>query len=364
MEAIMREYHHVFKEHGTEGIGRPKDSSGTRGLKEATKNFLNHTRGLNCSTENILITRGAQMAIYLAAYLTLKPGDKVIVSAPNYLAADAVFTTFGAELLRVPVDAEGLIIEQMEPLLKTQGVKLLYITPHHHHPTTVTLSASRRAHLLQLINEYRLPVIEDDYDYDFHYGSNPILPLASSNHHGNVIYIGSYTKLLAPSFRVGYMVASPNFVREATKLKWLIDFGGDPLMEEVITRLIVTGEIDRHIKRLNKIYAKRCDWMCTLLQSRLSHALSFTKPRGGMALWVTFNDRYPLAEIVPKLALSGLIFRSRLFPDFEHQQGNSIRIGFASLDEEEITRAVHLLETHLNQYDNENHIKSEKRRLS
>jgi GntR family transcriptional regulator/MocR family aminotransferase len=346
LEAILREYYHVFKEPEILS-GGTRDFTGSLSLKEATRDFLNDTRGLNIAADHILITRGAQMAIFLAASLLIKPGDKVIVSSPNYLVADALFSNLGAGLLRVPVDEAGMDIGRVEQLLASHQVKLLYITPHHHHPTTVTLSASRRAHLLRLINKYNLPVIEDDYDYDFQYESNPILPLASSNHHGNVIYVGSFTKVLAPSFRVGYMVAPLNFIGEAAKLKSLIDFSGDPLMEEVISRLIVNGEIGRHIKKLNKVYAKRCDQLCTLLRARLSHALSFIKPTGGMAVWVRFSDSFPLEEIIPKLGASGLIFRSSLYPDFEHRKGNAIRIGFASLNEQEITKAITLLEASL-----------------
>jgi GntR family transcriptional regulator/MocR family aminotransferase len=340
LELMMREYRKQLQSVHLKRLMALRDFGGTPHLKEATATFLNNSRGLNIGTDHILMTRGGQMAIYVAASLILKPGDKVLVSDPGYFIADAVFTQMGAQLVRIPVDADGMDVDAIAHALKKTKIRMMYIIPHHHHPTTVTMSSARRIRLLQLIRQYQLPVIEDDYDYDFHYRNSPVLPLASADHDGNVIYIGSFTKLLAPSFRIGYMIAPANFIEQAINLKRLIDLRGDTLMEESLATLIANGDLGRHIKRSNKIYSQRCDLVCDLLSRQLSHALSFQKPQGGMAVWLKFKEGYPLPAIISKAAAAGLSLLGAAY----HGDHNGIRFGFASLKEKEIQQAADILE--------------------
>jgi DNA-binding transcriptional MocR family regulator len=339
----MREYRKQLQGVHLKRLMAVRDFGGTPNLKEATCSFLNDSRGLNISPDHILITRGGQMAIYIAASLILKPGDKVLVSDPSYFIADAVFTQMGAKLIRIPVDGEGMDVDAIEHTLKKTKVRMLYIIPHHHHPTTVTMSSARRVRLLQLIKQYQLPVIEDDYDYDFHYHNSPVLPLASADHGGNVIYIGSFTKLLAPSFRVGYMIAPANFITQAINLKRLIDLRGDTLMEESLANLINNGDLNRHIKRSNKIYSQRCDLICDMFNQQLGHAVNFKKPQGGMAIWLKFNEDYPLATVIAKAESAGLLLLGAAYYSGENEKINGLRFGFASLKEKEIQQVVDIL---------------------
>lgn len=341
---FLKQYRLLLKDGNHKQLSRQKDQGGTIPLKTATSNFLNQTRGLNISNEQLMITRGAQMAIYIAAALLIKPGDHVIVTEPNYFMADDIFRKMGAVLHRVPVDQDGMDIAFLEVLLQTGTFKLLYIIPHHHHPTTVTMSTSRRIQLLGLVREYRLWVIEDDYDYDFHYRNSPILPLASAGHEGRIIYIGSYTKLLGPSFRIGYLVAGKQFVEQAIAYRKLMDIRGDFMMEAALAALIDNGELSRHIKRSKKIYAARLETTANKLRTQLGHALSFDEPQGGMALWLRFRENYPLGKILSKAAAQQLHLLGSAYFKGHNTDYNSIRFGFASLTDTELERAIHILE--------------------
>ncbi len=343
MDYIIKEYRRQLNGNNMKKSAVAANAGGSPLFKSATCKFLNETRGLSISDDNILITRGAQMAIYLAASLLIKPGDLVMVSDPSYFIANAVFTSLGAKLVKIPVDEYGMDVDQIENVLKTKKIKLLYVIPHHHHPTTVTMSTARRVRLVQLIRQYGLPVIEDDYDYDFHYQNSPVLPLASANHDGNVIYIGSFTKLLAPSFRVGYLIATPDFVEHATNLRLLMDLRGDNMMEDALAVFINKGDLARHIKKSVKIYNQRCELACKLLSEQLSHAADFTKPQGGMAIWLRFKENYPLDIILSKAAAKGLILAGSAHPLSETCKLNAIRFGFASLKEEQIYQVVNIL---------------------
>jgi len=321
-----------------------RDEGGLGILKESAATFLNQTRGLNITQNDIVLTRGAQMAIYITAMVMLNPGDLVVVSEPNYLFASEIVACTGASILTVPVDEHGLDVDQLEELLLVRTIKLLYIVPHHHHPTTVTMSADRRRKLLKLIEQYSFFVIEDDYDYDFHYQNSPILPLASAAHNGKIIYIGSFTKLLAPSVRVGYLIAAPYIVKKAIHLRRLIDLRGDTFVEYMLAQMINNGELTRHIVRSNRLYAQRCDHFCDLLTDRLSHAMDYTKPQGGMAVWLRFKQRYPVNKVIADAAQHGLFLTGMSYQREGDRNDNGLRFGFASLNENDMERAIAILE--------------------
>ena len=318
------------------------DPSGSINLRLAIAKFLRETRGLNLTENNILITRGGQMAFYLAARLLLKPGSTVIVGEPNYLNANLLFQQCGAKLVHVPVDGNGIDVNKIEKLCKKKRPDLLYIIPHHHHPTTVTLSTQRRLHLLELIHQYNIPVIEDDYDYDFHYNSSPILPLASADHNGNVIYIGSLTKLFASSFKLGYMIAPTEFIAKATGLRRLIDIRGDSLMEEAFAALFRNGHMQRHIKKSVKLYHERRDFFFDLLENELGDNISISKPAGGMAFWARFNKKLSLPQIAQRASAMGLYMSDGSFYNVNHNY-NALRMGFASLTEYEMKEIAAVL---------------------
>lgn len=316
---------------------------GSSKFKSSLCSFLNQTRGIDMGSENLFTTRGAQMAIYIAASLIIKPGDKVVVSEPSYFIAEALFRKLGAELIRVPMDANGMRTEELESILKKNVIKMLYIIPHHHHPTTVTMSLERRNHLMLLIEAYSFAVIEDDYDYDFQFKYDPYLPLASGNHHGNIIYIGSLTKVLGVPFRLGYMIGTVDFLQAAARMRTLIDLRGDFIMEETISGMIASGDLARHIQKTNKIYSQRCDFLSDQVRGELDGMVDFTKPTGGMALWLKFRPQYDLSRIINKVNLKGLSIKGSTYCIGKDAHFNAFRFGFASLNEQELEEAVSII---------------------
>ena len=309
-------------------------AQGSLKLREVLADYLSETRGLNIEKEHILITHGAQMSIYLAAQLLLTQGDIVVVGRPNYGKATQVFEQTGARVVEVGVDDNGIIVEEVQAICEQQPIKAIYVIPHHHYPTTVTLSIDRRIALLKLSQQYRFAIIEDDYDYDYHYASSPYLPLASSQHNGTTLYIGSFSKLLDPSIRIGFMVAPFNFIEQGVALRKLIDVGVDGYMQNALAELIKQGELKRHIKKAKKCYFARRDYLDQLLQEHLSVHITYTLPSGGMAIWVVLNPSHQLANISkhPQVAIKQSVVEL-----------NAFRFGFASMNEGELEQAVLLL---------------------
>lgn len=305
-------------------------------LRKTLVKYLNDTRGLAITTDNIMITRGSQMGIFLASQLLFHNQEYIIIGETNYSSSDTTFEFSGAKLLRVKVDAAGLNTQEIQRLCKKYPVKALYTTSHHHHPTTVTLSAERRMKLLNLSKTYNFAIIEDDYDYDFHYNHAPILPLASHDVTNNVIYVGSICKTVAPVYRVGYLIASKEFVDECAKLRRFVDRQGDALLELTFSEFIKEGSLDRHIRKALKAYKARRDLFCNLMKRELGKYFSFEIPKGGMAVWVTLDKRYSWKEVARIAKTQKLIILEWQRYDMAGIGHNSIRLGFATYNETEI----------------------------
>ncbi|MBQ4819179.1 PLP-dependent aminotransferase family protein [Aquimarina sp. MMG016] len=344
IDEIARTYRNITKKAHHKKLLTYDSIYGNLELRKALVIYLNQTRGLHINEDNILITRGSQMGIYLVSQLLLNPKKRIIVGNTNYMTADNTFEEAEGIIEQVPVDPQGLDTMAIEKLCKTKDITAVYVTSHHHHPTTVTLSAERRMHLLGLAQQYKFAIVEDDYDYDFHYNNAPILPLASNDTNGNVIYIGGFTKIIAPAMRIGYLIAPKDFVDEAARLRRIIDRQGDTILEQTLANMITAGDIQRHCNKVLKIYKSRRDLFCKLLKERLGDCFDFEIPKGGMAVWVQLHKQYNWDDVISEAHKHNLMLNPewRRY-DNDNSNHNGIRIGFAALNEDEIYRFIDLM---------------------
>jgi GntR family transcriptional regulator/MocR family aminotransferase len=343
VDVLMREYRSLSRRFHGRNFLKYGSAMGSAHLRNSICNYLSNSRGLVVAAENILITKGSQMGIYLAAQLLVSPNDNIAVGISNYGSADDTFKHFGANLLRIPVDDNGMDTDHLEELLQHEKIRAVYIVPHHHFPTTVTMSMERRLKLLNLAKEYRFAIIEDDYDFDFHYDNKPYLPLASIDHHHNVIYIGSISKTFAPALRIGFMTGPQAFVEAASSLRQLIDKQGDTLLEEAFAVLFDDGEMERHFRKSLKIYKQRRNLFCDMLKSDFNDVIQFKTPEGGLGVWTTFDKRIDLIKMSENAAKKGLYIGNGNFYKNEVFFTNALRMGFASVNENEMAEALGIL---------------------
>jgi GntR family transcriptional regulator/MocR family aminotransferase len=343
VDQLMREYRSLSRKFYGRNFLKYGNSKGSEHLRISLCNYLSNTRGLVVAPENILITKGSQMGIYLAAQLLVNPSDIIAVGVSNYGYSDDTFKHAGGNLLRIPIDHNGMDVDYLENILQQKTIKAVYVIPHHHFPTTVTLSMERRLKLLKLAATHRFAVIEDDYDFDFHYDNKPYLPLASIDHNHNVIYIGSITKTFAPALRIGFMIGSRAFIDAAASLRELIDKQGDTLLEEAFSVMFDNGEMERHFRKTLKIYKQRRNLFCDILKSDFNNEITFQAPEGGLAVWANFNEKIDLAKMSDKASKKGLYIGDGSFYKSESFSDNALRMGFASLRENEITEALAIL---------------------
>ena len=191
--------------------------------------------------------------------------------------------------------------------------------------------------------KYKFAILEDDYDYDFHYTSNPVLPMASLDQHGNVIYVGTLSKTLAPAFRTGFLVGPENFIQAAAYRRRWIDRQGDALLEIAIAELYRNGTMTSHIRKVVKTYHERRDHFCALLKEKLGDHISFKIPDGGMSVWTTFHNS-DIKQVSEKAAKKGLTMSDGKLYNLTKNY-NATRLGFASLNPKEQEKAIDILRT-------------------
>jgi GntR family transcriptional regulator / MocR family aminotransferase len=320
------------------------DVEGTSYVRKAISEYLNSSRGLQTTENNILITRGTQMAMFMLGHVLFSKDDLMITSELGFRYAELTFAHAGAKFIRVPVDEEGIDVDAVEQVCRRKKIRALYVTSHHHYPTTVTLSAARRMKLLHLAEQYGFIIIEDDYDYEFHYESSPILPLASADHHGMVVYIGSFSKTITPGIRMGYIAAPSGLITELAKLRMLVDAQGDAVMEQVIAELLNEGEIRRHMKKSLKIYRERRDFISTVLKEEFNDVIGFNLPQGGLAVWARYNKSISVPELSARLMKKEIVLSPGLLHDISSgRKLNSTRMGFGWMNLREAEKALTVL---------------------
>lgn len=316
------------------------DPMGSLDLRRSIAEMLTTHRGVMVESENICITRGSQMAIFLASRILLTPGDVVLVEGLSYGPARDAFRAAGADVIGVSLDRDGLDVDEVEQLCrKSDKIRAVYVTPHHQFPTAVSLRADRRLRLLDLAGRFRFAIIEDDYDHEFHYESQPLLPMASYSPN-RTIYIGSTSKLLVPGLRIGYVAAPRKVVQSIANEAAIVDRQGNALTELAVAELIKSGELRRHARKALQIYLKRRIAFAELLQQKFDDLVDFSIPDGGLAFWVTFRDPTVLDAIENNAAAHGIRFLpSKSFAAAPYQ-GRGLRLGFGSLEQKEAQEAI------------------------
>jgi GntR family transcriptional regulator/MocR family aminotransferase len=296
--------HQEFKTYLNEAIRR----SGTKLLGydaaeghgpfiDELKTYLRRMRAL--SGREIVVTHGSQEAIFLISQLLLAQGDSAVVEELGYPPAFAALRASGATLIPARVDAEGINPDHLETILQKKRIKLIYLTPLHQYPTTVSLSISRRLRVYELACRYQVPILEDDYDHEYHYRCQPLAPMASDDPAGLILYVSTFSKVFSPSARLGFMAIPPSLVSRISNLKRLVSRQNDLLMQDAVARWMRSGGFEQHLRRTRRIYEDRRNCIVSYLERARADGseLTWKVPDGGMAVWVkTKRDTAKIAE--------------------------------------------------------------------
>jgi len=325
--------------HHLRGLASEMDPRGYGPLREAIARSLT-ARGIACGADGVVVVSGAQQAIDLVARLLVDPGDTVAMEQPGYFGASLAFAACEAHVVPVPVDAEGLRTEDLARLLRARRVKLLYTTPAVQAPTGVSLSHARRQQLLELADDYQLPLLEDDYDSELRWGGPVIPALKTADAAGRVIYVGTFSKALFAGIRVGYVVAEPALLARLALARWAADFGGDSVTQAALATLINDGGLERHIRRLRKLAAARRTALLAALAAHMPEGTRVTPPAGGSMVWVTLPEGTDGERVLASARAAGIYYTPGDLFASDGSAAASLCLSFSRQTPEEIEQGV------------------------
>jgi GntR family transcriptional regulator/MocR family aminotransferase len=322
------------------GYGDPR---GRIELRQAISTMLNVDRGLTTTADNICMTRGSQMAIFVVARVLAGRGDTVVTETLSYPPARESFISAGADVVAVGLDDHGMRVDELETICRKKRVAAVYVTPHHQFPTTVLMKVERRIRLLSLAAQFGFALVEDDYDHEYHFSHQPMLPLASADPTGRVAYIGSMSKILSPHIRLGYIAGPKALIDRVASEITMIDRQGDPVTELAVAQLIQAGDVHSHTRKVMKIYVERRDAFAKLLTKHFNSDIEFSLPDGGLAFWLRFARTVDVDAMTRAARRIGI----DLLPGSHFSNSGvaiqAARLGFARMTTDEIQVATRKL---------------------
>ena len=314
------------------------EAAGYLGLREAVAAHFAASRGVNCETEQIFITNGAQQALDLIGRVLLDAGEKVWIEDPCYQEALGVFRAVGAEVIPVAVDAEGFNLAQAEK--RCDGAKLVYITPSHQYPTGATMSLARRLNLLEWARKNNSWIIEDDYNSEFRYAGRPLASLQNLDNFGRVIYVGTFSKTIFPALRLGCLIVPKNLIEIFTAARSLSDWHSPIFEQAILADFIAEGDFARHLRRMRMLYEKRQNVLVEEAEKNLRGLLKVSKSQSGMHLigWLTegFDER----KVAEKASENGLNVTPLSSYCIKNILPPGIILGYTGFDEKQISQGI------------------------
>jgi 2-aminoadipate transaminase len=330
-------------------------TEGYEPLRELIARHINRY-GIQARPENVLITSGSQQALDLIGKLLINPGDKVLVEAPTYLGALQAFSVYGAEYVAVPSDADGLQTHMLEAPLRS-GPKFMYVLPNFQNPGGTTLSEGRRHELVLLADRFGIPIVEDDPYGQLRFEGEHLTPLVVLDREnlrrdhgysiGNVIYLSTFSKTLAPGLRLGWIVAPPEVIGKLTQLKQGADLHTSTFGQIVAYEVARDGFLDEHVKLIRRVYRERRDAMFEALTAEFPSEVTWTHPQGGLFLWVTLPEGMDAQQLFAAAIQENVAFvpgDSFYAPNGSTDEGKRhLRLNFSASDPEKIREGIRRL---------------------
>ncbi|AIU68957.1 aminotransferase [Thermococcus eurythermalis] len=317
-------------------------------LRLTLAEWMEKRYGIPASDIEVMIVSGSQQALDLIGRVFINPGDIVVVEGPTYLAALNAFKYYDPEFLSIPMDHNGMrvdILEEKLKELKAEGkrVKFVYTVSTFQNPAGVTMSLERRKHLVELAKEYDFLIVEDNPYSELRYSGEPIPPIKHFDDEGRVFYLGTFSKIFAPGFRVGWIAAHPHFIRKLEIAKQAVDLCTNPFGQVIAWKYVADGYLDEHIPKVIEFYKPRRDAMLEALEEYMPEGVEWTRPDGGMFIWVTLPEGIDTKLMMEKAVAKGVAYvPGEAF--FAHRDvKNTMRLNFTYVPEEKIREGVRRL---------------------
>jgi DNA-binding transcriptional MocR family regulator len=341
IDAFRQVMHEVLRTEG-QALLQYSPASGYPPLRRYLAEYLVR-KGIVVSEAEILIVNGSQQGIDLVARTLLDPGDRVVVEGPSYPGALQIFRAYQAEVLTVPVGDDGIRRDLVEGLLHRLDPKCLYVMPTFQNPTGVTVSLEGRRELLAIAAKAQVPIIEDDFHNELRYDGAPVIPLRGLDRKGLVIAVGTFSKILFPGLRVGWIVAPPEVMERLIVAKRVSDFHTSALIQAAIYHFCRRRLLDRHMERMRLEYRHRRDTLLEALQRWCPAPVTWTYPQGGFSLLVTLPSGLDTQSLLPEAASAGVLYTPGTLFYADGRGHNQLRLSFSDVPAERIAEGVQRL---------------------
>jgi GntR family transcriptional regulator/MocR family aminotransferase len=318
--------------------GHSGDPAGSLELRRALTQWIARSRGVAATPEQVVVTNGAGHAVDLMARVLLRPGDVAAVEEPGYPPVATLLRTFGVEVVGVPVDEHGLVVEALPA-----RARLVHVTPSHQYPLGVVMSRERRLALLRWASRHGAAIIEDDYDSEFRYTARPLEPLHRLDRAGRVVYVGTFSKTLSPALRTGFVVLPAGLAAATVAIRQAIDVGPSPLTTTALTTFIEEGHLGRHLRHARKVYAERHHVVWSALTRLARPGLAPLPTHAGLHVTLLAPDAPDDDELAARAARQGLRL-STLRPSYRFSPPRAgIVVGFGAIATSDVPRAIAIL---------------------
>lgn len=333
----------VFRDHGPAAL-EYGPAEGYAPLREWVVERL-HGRGLTVDPDQVLIVTGSQQGLDLVSRLLLAEGDVALVEEPGYSNGFRLFQANGARALGVPMDEGGLRLDACEELCAAAAPRLLYLMPIFQNPTGLSLIEDRVPSLLEICGRHQVPIIEDQFDSDLYYDGAPPRPVKTQDRDGRVILLGSFSKILFPGLRLGWLVVPKALITPLRELKQMADFSSGLLAQSAMNLYCRRGLLDLHLARVREIYGSRLRVMLASMEEHFPPEVRWTTPQGGLTLWVTLPEGMDSLELLRHSREAGVDFSPG--PLFFPNGGGTrhLRLSYIRETEERIRRGVAVIGT-------------------
>lgn len=341
VDEFRRALNHVLLRTGR-GLLDYGDPRGHEGLRRVIVERL-AASGIEADADELVVTSGSTQALGLVARLFCDPGDGVAVEEPGYPGVYAALAALGLRPVPVPLAADGLDLDALEAVLAAGGIRLLYTMPTFHNPTGLSTSLEHRQRLLELVGRHGIPILEDDFEKDLRVRGRAVPPLRALDRSGRVVYVGTFSKVLFPGVRVGWVLAGARLLDAALALKRASDLASSHAVQAALARFCRAGDYDRHVRRAGKELARRLARAFEALTAHLPEGSSFTRPEGGLAAWVTLPEPIDTLALLPEAKRAGVVYAPGCIFHSDRRRSSSLRLSIAAASPEDIERGVQAL---------------------
>lgn len=330
----------VLAENGAKAL-QYSSTEGFEPLRKQISDRMNRKFKVNVPYENVIILSGSQQALDFTGKLFLDKGDVVLCESPTYLAALSAFKAYQPKFIEVPTDDEGMIISELEAILKqTPKVKLVYVIPDFQNPTGKTWSTQRRRAFMDVINKYEVPVVEDNPYGELRFEGEFQPSLKSMDKKDLIVYCGTFSKTLAPGLRIGWVAASASIVEKYVFIKQAADLHTSSISQLEISKFLELYDLDEHVAKINKVYGNRRSVMIEALETYLPAKAKFTRPEGGLFTWVELPGKIDTKELLQYCLKKNVAFvpGHGFYPNRIVE--NTMRLNYSNMSEEKIMEGI------------------------